>query len=480
MADALFNQKRYLPKCWLARIDKYWYPTLPTDYPETNSTFDFVTGDDKAAVIDMEKNLNTEDSIISADDIPEKEGLGSYLGTYDVNGEPGEQTLISPKKLPDNAIGALAYHYDSENDSWNKIDTVEVIDGYVYATLDEFSPIAVFALKKAAYYDTSKSMIPKNVYVCNGVSTKIYKNDEDKIVAESDGVITELTESDCVVGGSYDGSDIEYTNVYVDGVKLDTVYGGSFTFGDSGIENKNYTKNIKLTVTNSEIGLVAGTGVWNCADNVDITVTNTNITRGAGCQVSYYNNHSSNKTLADSDRGLGSNQWVKKSNITIKDSYCYVMYSAGCNGYSTTLDATMYAENCKFVYACNGQSNGTVYKTNTTLINCEIEFLNQNNRGHWGDGKLTFKGGNVIKNGFLFCDCTEPDPNMADIRGKVSYDVSATDTFDAFCVGAISNVEVTTAEEAAKYIDSIKISRNAKITYTRNADIILKDIIRIK
>ena len=38
----------------------------------------------------------------------------------------------------------------------------------------------------------------------------------------------------------------------------------------------------------------------------------------------------------------------------------------------------------------------------------------------------------------------------------------------------------TTAEEAAKYIDSIKISRNAKITYTRNADIILKDIIRIK
>lgn len=478
MADFMFYPKRYLPKCWIARIDKYWYPTLPIDYPETDTVFDFVKGDDKAAVIEMEKNLNTEDSIIKAEDVPAQEAAGTYLGTYDVEGVPGELSLISPIQLPDNSVGALAYHYDSETDEWAKIDTVQVKDGYVYATLEEYSPIAVFALKRAAYYDETKSQLPTNVLVCNGVPTKIYKDEEGNIKADADGMIFDLTSDDSVVGGSYDGTPIDTTNVFVDGVKLYYIVAGSWTHGDE--TKKNHSSKVKATVINSEARVITGAGIWNSVDEVNIEVTNTKITSGLGNQMSYFKNNYSNPDLATSDLGLGANQWVKKSVINIKDSECYVLYSGGNNGHSTTLDAVLTAENSKFTYACDGQSNGTIYNTKSTFIGCEIEILNSNNRGHYGDGETILKGKNIVNNCYILGDCSESDPEMADVRGKVSYDINATDTVKALITGAVSNVEVTDPDEAAKYIDSVKISRSANIVYARNSQYVLKNVLRIK
>lgn len=479
MADALFNTKKYLPKCWIARIDKYWYPTMPVDYPATSTYFDFVTGEDKAAVIDMENNLNTENSIIAAEDVPEQEAVGKYLGTYDVIGEPGELALISPNKLPDEAVGALAYHYDSEADEWTKIEDVEIKDGYVYATLEEYSPIAVFGLKRAAYYDESKSQLPTNVLVCNGVPTRVYKDEEeDKIIANAGGVLFELAEGDSVVGGSYDGTPIESTNVFVKGVKLYYVVAGSWVHSKDN--KKNHTKKAKATVVDSEVRVVTGAGIWNCVEDVEINVLNTKITSGLGNQMSFFQNNYSNPDLATSDLGLGANQWVKKSIINIKDSDVYCGYAAGSNGNSTTLDAELIAENTKFVYACDGQSNGTVYNVKSTFTNCEVDILNSNNRGHYGDGKTILNGGNIIHTGYVLGDISESDPQMADVRGKVSYDIAASDSIESFIVGGVSNVEVTDGETAAKYIDSIKISRDSNITYDRNSDRILKDIIRVK
>lgn len=482
MQDKLFNTKTYLPKCILARIDKYWYPTIPTDYPASSSSFDFVKGDDKAATIAMEENLGTENSIIAPEDIPDQSALGGYLGTYDVEGEAGEETLLSPNKLPDNAIGALAYHYDAEADEWTKIEDANIQNGYVYGTLEEFSPIAVFAIKKSAYYDTTKSQYKFNVYVCNGIPTRVYRNDEGTVVAESDGIITELTEEDYVVGGSYDGSEVESTNVYIEGVKLTGIIGGSFTFGDSGIENKNHSKKIKLTVVDTEVAKsISGAGIWNSADVVEMNITGCKVPNGGiGNQISFFENHKSNATLEDSDKGLGANQWVKDSIINVKDSEVYILYSGAHNGNSTTMNATLYAENCKITYACNGQSNGTIYNVTSTYKNCEIEIFNNNNRGHYGDGKAIFKGLNKITNFYCLGDSSESDPQMADVRGKVSHDINATDVVEKFYVGAVSDVKVTTADEAAKYINSITISRNADVTYKEDADIILKDIIRIK
>lgn len=485
MAD-VFEVKKYLPKCWLAVIEKYWYPTLPIDYPETTTVFDFVTGDDKAAMIEMESKLGTEDSIISAEDVPDKEAVGAYLGTYDVEGEVGEEVLISPNKLPDNAIGALAYHYDSENDSWDNIDTVEVKDGYVYATLDEFSPIAVFALNRAAYLvESAAEQFPTHtgkVLVCNGVSTKIYRDEENKIIAEAGSQKFELAENDNVVGGSLDGTDIESTNIYANGVKLNYLVGGSWTINE---DSKNHTKSIKVTAKDCELKILTGAGIWNCADYVEINATGCNISSGAGNQMDYFQKKCSNKTLADSAKLLGSNQYVRKSVLNFKDTFVYVMYPAGNNGYAATLDAEFYADNCEFTYFCNGQSNGTVSNVKSTITNCKISTFNENNRGYWGNGSMYFKGGNVVDLFYLFGDYTDiKDAPTAQITGKVDIvDISATDVIKEFKVGSVGSQEavgITDPAEAAKYVDIVKISRNASIIYADNADIVLKDIIRIK
>ena len=478
MADT-FIYPKYLPKCWLAVIDKYWYPKLPNDYPETDTIFDFVQGEDKAAVIDMENNLNTENSIISSEDIPEKEAVGAYLGTFEVNAEPGETALISPNKLPDNAVGALAYHYDSEENTWTLIDSVEIQDGYVYATLEEFSPIAVFALTKAPYIIETETELPNqpgNTLVCNGIPTKVYLKN-DKIIAQVGGIEIELQEGDSIIGGSADGTDVKSTNLAIlDGVKLNYVIGGSWV---TSIESKNHTENIKVIAKNATIGILTGAGIWNCADLVDISIDNCVIERGMGSQMAFFERRSSNKTLEDSDKGLGANQWVKKAIVKAKNSTIEVLYAGGSNGMCTTLDAEMEVENCKCEYLCNGQSNGTIYNVKSTVSGTEVTYFNNNNRGHYGDGKVIFNGGNVIENGFVFCD-NDPNVNMADVRGKIYIDINATDKFDSFTTGSISNEEVTDADTAAKYIDAIKISRSADVVYTRNADVILKDIIRIK
>ena len=89
------------------------------------------------------------------------------------------------------------------------------------------------------------------------------------------------------------------------------------------------------------------------------------------------------------------------------------------------------------------------------------------------------EGGNEIENAFVFNDPAD-DKEMADIRGKVYCNIDKGTKIESYSVGAVANVVITSGEEAAKYIDTIKISRDADITYTDNADVILKDIIRIK
>ena len=297
------------------------------------------------------------------------------------------------------------------------------------------------------------------------------------MVAEAGALKFELADNDSVVGGSVDGTSVETTNVSIlEGAKLNYVVGGCFS---TTVEQKAYTKTVNVSANKCEIGMLVGAGIWNCADVVNMTCTDSKITRGMGSQQTHLKGKAANKTMADSDKGLGANQWVKKANVVAKNSEIYVLYSGGLNGYCTTLDASMDVENCVCEYACNGQSNGTIYNTESVFSGCTITYLNNSNRGHYGDGKLTLKGDNNIKNQYVFCD-NDPNAEMSDVRGKISIDINATDTVESFYVGSVSNHEVTTAEEADKYVSSIKISRSANIIYANKADIVLKDVIRIK
>lgn len=480
MTELLFRPAEYLPKCIVARIDKYWYPTLPVDYPESSSIFSFTTGDDKVAMLAMEANLGTEESIIDPETLPENSAVGAYLGTYDVEAEPGETTLLSPNRLPDNAIGAIAYHYNAEEDTWTQIEDIEITDGYVWGQLDEFSPIAVFALVISAYItDVSTEILGQtgNVLVCNGLPVKVHLDDEGKIIAETGAVQYELAEGDSIVGGSFDGTPVKSTNIYIgEGVKLNYVVGGSWV--SSKEDAKNHTDSIKVVAKGATIGILTGAGIWNSADLVEISIEDTKIERGMGTQMCYVKGKSSNKTMEDSDKGLGANQWVKKAVVTAKDSDIAVLYPGGSNGYCTTMDAEMTVENCTCEYLCNGQSNGTIYNVKSTITDSTITYFNNNNRGHYYDGKVYFKGGNTVENLFVFCD-NDPNKEMADVRGKIYVDINAGDKANLY-VGSVANHEVTTAEEADLYLDAVKISRSADITYERNADAVLKDVLRIK
>ena len=395
-------------------------------------------------------------------------------------------TLLSPVKTKKNAIGALAYRYSDEEESWNAIENVEVIDGYVYGTLDESGVVATFTLVKDSYLDQSGSMFTNDVYVCNGVANHIYKDEEDKIIAETAyGKKTELTEDTVVVGGSYDGSSVETTDLCIEGVKLDKIVAGSHY--DLDDDHKNYTKKIRLWAKDVDSKFtISGAGTWNCADEVDMYLENCTSLQweethkdygGVGCQHTNRNGKAANKTMEDSEKGLLANQWVKHSKIVLKNCKIDVVYSGGYNGYCYTKDAELYVDGGEYMYFCNGQSNGTIDNTYTEVKNAHIQYLNNNNRGHYGSGKLIIENCKIDE-GYCFADPT--DKQTADIRGKLVIDMDAETEVANFCVGSVDSAEVTIAAEAAKCIERFAISRDTAIIYTRNADKILKDIIVIK
>lgn len=482
MVNTFYDTKQILPKLWLARIQKYWDKKIPTGYPESSTEFNFVTApEDVAKVKDMESKLGTEESIIKPKDIPTNEAVGNYLGTYDCTGEAGVKTLLSPAKVDANATGVLVFHCKEENENtvWVKVEDTEIINGYVWGTVDSFSPIAVFTLRKDTYLDTSKEHFAADAFVCNGIKTKVYKDAEDKIIAEDAyGKKTELTESTFVVGGSLDGSDVESTDLYIENVKLGKVIGGSWYTKDND-NHKNHTNSVRVVLKNVETtSAVTGSGVWNCVDNVYISAEGCKGT-GLGCEESYYKQKSSNKSLEDSELRLLANQWVKNSEIYIKDCNYTILYCGGNNGHSYTANAKLFVDGGEYEYLCNGESNGTVDNCYAEISNAKIGHLNSLNRGHYGNGKTILKNTEVVE-GYVFADPKESDPSMADISGKVSLDFDKNCVISDFCVGAISNVEVTDAATAAEHIGSFKISRDTAIIYSRNADVILKDIIVVK
>ena len=537
-------RRRLLPKIWLAKIPRYWEKRVPKGYPAGTSEFSLpeVT-EEKVAIEEMEAKIGTEESIVSPDVVPEHEAVGKYLGSYfveitipvDEEAEESEEekecpkegeatveipedpdapvvevtdadaateepapeeedteeevfvTLLSPVKVRDKfTTDAVAYRYNDEEQTWDAIDNVEVVDGYVYGTLEESGVVAAFTIRKDSYLDTSKSMWPADVYVCNGIKNRIYKDEEDRIIAETAyGTKTELTEDTYVVGGSYDGSSVESTDLTVIGVKLAKVIGGSYY--DLDDEHKNHTKSIRLICKDVEtVYSFTGAGMWNCVDDIYIELDNCvdwqykenpRIIGGSGCQETFRGGKAANKTMADSEKGLLANQWVKHSKIVMKNCKIDVVYTAGDNGYCYTKDAELYVDGGEYIWFCNGQSNGTVDNVYTEVKNAHIEYLNDNNRGHYGNGKLVIKNCKIDA-GFAFADPT--DSATADIRGKISIDMDATTEVSDFCLGSVNSAEVTTAEEAAKYLERFAVSRDTSIVYTRNADKLLKDIIIVK
>ena len=267
-----WNTEEQLPWIKEAIIPEYWYKGIPTDYPASSSNFSLImTEAEKEAVKEMEENINTEESIIDPEIIPENSALGKYLGTFDVTGEAGVETLLSPVRVPSDVTGVAAYHYNEEEDKWTQIESATVKDGYVWGTLEEFSPIAVFTFRRDSYFVENDPNFKTPVFVCAGIATKIYKDEEDKIIAEDGyGKKTEITEGTIVVGGTIDGSSLNSTSLYVGAVKLYKIIGGSYCM-TTDEAYKNHIGKIELICDGAEsTQAITGAGVWCSADEVYI------------------------------------------------------------------------------------------------------------------------------------------------------------------------------------------------------------------
>ena len=216
-----------LPKLWLARIPEIWDRTLPANFPKSSSEFSLSYGSQDVldAVLEMEYNLDTDESIIDSV-IPEGNVCSGYLGTYEVTGEAGVETLLSPEKV--NTENVIAMHYDSEADTWNQIEDAHVVNGYVWGTLESFSPIAIFTYIKDIHAETSVDGLSGSSFiVADGKPIKIAKDEEDGktyAICGATGTKLEVTNGTIIIGGSIDGTEVESTSVSVAaGTEINTV-----------------------------------------------------------------------------------------------------------------------------------------------------------------------------------------------------------------------------------------------------------------
>ena len=470
-----------LPKIYLAVIPEYWYNPIPKDLPVSSSTFSlkYDTDEEFDAVKEMESKLNTEESIVTPEDIPEHDTLSQYLGSYNVVGTPGELTLISPNKIGVKDTDVVAYHYikGEEDDApgvWEKIEDAQVIDGYVWGTLNSFSPVAVFTVKPDTYFEESVQYMNCPGYVANGIPIVVSKNEAGKtIVTDAYGKVTEINARTIIIGGSYD-RDLESTSVTVKGdVKIAGIRAGSVRDGaaEEPLRVGKITVNIE-DVVRPNIGVTGSYGAVK-TEEVEINIKNSSLSF-CGAGESICNGHDANAEWGI-NASLASKAWVKKSKITLDNSYVNCAY-AGCNcGYMYGDDVNIIAKNgssADYFLACG--SNGATGNATATAINSTINIMQTTNRGIVNNSELVVKDSTVT---YLFPtgDSTDKTVNGKVNKSRVEVTNGKVDLYPGTNGGV-----VITAEDAEEIIDVIKISRTTDLTYMENAEVILGNKIKIK
>lgn len=489
--------KRIYPKCWIAAVPKFWNEEIPSDYPtETGSEFslNFDSKEDRLAVQEMESKLGTEESIITEEMVPEYSIVGGYLGTYNVTGVAGEKVLLSPKAVSDKAIGALAFHYvvpSTEDDTedtqaegegteqpvatatWEQIKDAEVVDGYVYGTVDSFSPIAVFEIKRDTFLDDQGKFFTRPTFIANGIAIKVYKNEEGKVcVEDGNGKITEITEETTILGGGVDGSDLDSTSISIDNVNVDSVYVGSFCHTEERVAT---VKKASLKMYNVTMNRgISGSGCYTRIEDLDVAINKVKAYHiGAGECYNQTTKKDANQAFLP-DLGLGANCWVKNSRFVIEDSDIYVAYASGNNGYLYVDHSEVVAKNTKFGYFIAGGSNGGTNECEVELENCTADVFQTTNRGFVRAADADLK------------DCTIKvcavcgDPTDESVTGTVdSVKMDLTGGKVSLYAGTNGGIAIDNAK-ANEIVEYVKIGRETEVTYMENADQILKDVIRQK
>jgi hypothetical protein len=443
-----------LPKIWMGRIQKYWDKFMPTDFPASASEFSlkFDTPEVKDAVEAMEASLETEDPVI-AEFIPENNVLSGYVGTYNVTGEPGVLTLLSPEPVNSNNI--IALHYNAEEDKWEQIEDATVINGYAWGTLDSFSPIALFTYRKDIHIESTVNVPAitnvSSFLVCEGNTVKIYLDENNKVMvsSESTGTVLELTERTIVIGGSADGTPIDKTNIFVKGLKnnsiVNKVIGGSIYIKDG------FTTVGEVNVTGKDTVIGALTGSYGAVKTMKVNFDLDNVLLSFfGCGEGY-------RQIGTINPSFASRCWAKDVSMNLKDVRCSLAFLGQNCEYFYVDSTSATVEGGNFDYFILGGSNDGTKDTSAVLNNAKIGIFQTTNRGNVANAKATFAGCSV-ENLFVGGDAT--DKSVTGTTGKLRYEINGSEGKYNIVNGTEAGALLTNAD----IVDVIKVSRAADIT----------------
>jgi hypothetical protein len=473
-----------LPKLWLGRIQKYWDFPIPLNFPKSSSEFSlkFESEDIATAVETLKEQISTGEDNPVKEVTPENTIINSSLGIFDVKGEPNERTLLSPNKIQGKYDGVIAMHFNSEANQWEQVSDTEVDkDGYVWGTLQSFSPVAVFTYRKDIFVGNIGKGL--SAIVCNGNPVKVFTDPEDQKVYVQNTVTGTKISTDLspyILGGSNDASPIDSTSILVTGVnKKITVYAGSYYEAKNQPEGSpKFTtiKSAKVRVVDSDINCVTGSMGCVRTDEVTIDIDHSKMSF-CGVAETYIGNYDVN----GDNPTLASPSWVKKSTINIiNDSYVELPYQGGNTGYSYTVDATTNLVDSKVHYLIAGGSNG---RTDHGVLNVsgksEVEIMQSVNRGTVGTCEYNVSGDAVINKLFIGGDAT--DKTVTGITNNLSATINKNVTATIYA-GFNEGITMTAANVDA-IVKYVKVSRDAKVEYDNtlaDAKKILADKIVIK
>lgn len=447
-----------LPKIWMGRIQKYWDKFIPKGFPVSSSKFSlkYETEEIKEAVDKMEASIGTEESVLSTV-VPEDSFLSEYLGVYDVIGTPGELTLLSPVKV--NSENIIAVHYNAESDTWDKIEDIQIIDGYVWGTLESFSPIAIFKYAKEIHIETEVKGIKecKSFVVCEGNPVRVtYRDGKSYVLNTASGKEIEVsTRYTYLIGGSIDGSHVESTSItlvdeitssYISKVIAGSVYNETDgTFATVG--------SVNLYMKHSALGGLTGSMGAVRTEEVNFNINTNSVVSFLGAGEAFAKVNTPPTSFA-------SNGWVKKVNYNFNDSKLPLTFLGGNNEYFYVDNTFASIDNCRMDYLISGGSNDGTNESEIIVTNSNIGIYQSTNRGNVKSAKVKFTDC-IVKNLYVGGDAS--DNTVTGTTENIIIEINAGLGSYNIVPGTEKGKQIT-SEDAERIVKYVKVSRNTNVT----------------
>lgn len=466
------DMKERLPKLIPGYIVRYWYlnqeteNVIPDDIPDTSSVFstEYKTEVEKAAAEALVAELEAgSSSVFVESELPANAEYGEFLGVYEVEANLNELTLASPVKVAPYTESAVVKHYNDETETWENVNDVQIIDGYVYAVFTDLSPVSVMTIRRKVYMSEDGKY-----FVANGLPITISAGSVEGEVSITDvfGNVHTVSSEAIVVGGTYNEAGIvEETSVNMEGGIIDGIVAGSVNF----TEEQAFVKKTNVIVADGILTAgVRGGGYGRCRvdeSNVAFNGGKAYYVAGGGVSSAASLGGDVNAGVADEN----SPAYTMDTNLVVNGGEIEYLYGGGTSGYQYAKEVSVKITGGKMISICPA-SNGIVDNLIIDIEAGEIEKVYATNRGIVKVASWDVSGG-VIQNLYLGGDHT--DSTITGEIGEVSAVISG-GTVNVFA-GASKAVKIVPADGIIK---EVKVAEAAAITYMENFDTEFADVIK--